>query len=115
MTKIKLTSVWLAACLALPAVVALTGCKTSDRGNRTSGQYMDDKALTEKVSSALERDPQYKLETVEVSTFGGNVQLSGWVNTQEQKNRAGDIARGVAGVRQVENNISIKPNLTQTH
>jgi osmotically-inducible protein OsmY len=45
---------------------------------------------------------------VEVKTFKGTVQLSGFVNTSDQKNRAGDIAKQVSGVKEIQNNITVK-------
>jgi hyperosmotically inducible protein len=45
---------------------------------------------------------------VKVQTFKGVVQLSGFVNSRDQKNRAGDLARKVEGVKEVENNITVK-------
>jgi osmotically-inducible protein OsmY len=56
----------------------------------------------------LADDSQYKYDGVNVETFKGVVQLSGFVNTRDQKNRAGDLARKVKGATDVENNITVK-------
>ena len=61
------------------------------------------------MKAALKKDVQYKYPDVEVHTFKGVTQLSGFVATSAQKGRAGDIARDIQGVTKVENNISIKP------
>lgn len=93
------------------AVVAMTGCESMNRhsGDRTYGRMLDDKTITATVRHDLDREPVYKFTDVDVKTFDGVVQLSGFVNTDEQKRRAGDIARNSEGVTQVNNNISLKP------
>ena len=61
------------------------------------------------LSAALADDPQHKyFDGVNVETFKDVVQLSGFVNTRDLKNRAGDIARDAAGGRNVRNNITVK-------
>ena len=96
----------------LGATTLLTGC-AGDRYSRSTGQYIDDKTLSVRVSSALHGDSEYKFHDVDVHVYRGNVQLSGFVNTEEQKNRAAEIARTVQGVAGVENNITIKPTVSQ--
>ena len=92
--------------LAAAALVGLTGCAgTSDR---TAGRVMDDKAVNARVKDALDDATVYKFDSVDVSTHNGVVQLSGWATTDEQKTKAAQIARGVEGVHEVINNISIK-------
>lgn len=103
----------LAACLGLPIAGAIFfGCAAGDQYSRSTGEYIDDKALTRRVNGALDDSPQYKLDDVDVKSYRGNVQLSGFVNSEEQKERAGEIARTVEGVLSVANNISIKPGVT---
>ncbi|HYG22702.1 MAG TPA: BON domain-containing protein [Verrucomicrobiae bacterium] len=94
---------------ALMAITALTGCESSRHSDRTAGRTLDDKMITRDVQDRLETEPIYKFTDVDVKTFAGVVQLSGFVSTDEQKQRAGDIARQVTGVTQVVNNISLKP------
>jgi osmotically-inducible protein OsmY len=95
------------------AIVALTGCEMIENHNKTSdrsaGRELDDKVITETVKKDLNQEPVYKFGDVDVKTFGGVVQLSGFVNTDEQKQRAAQIAQHVDGVSQVVNNISLKP------
>jgi len=98
----------LCAGLSLATVTTITGC-AGNRYDRSTGQYIDDKSLTMRVHNALGDNPEYKFSDVNVTVFRGAVQLSGFVNTQEQKTKAGDIARSVQGVQRVDNNISIKP------
>ena len=92
------------------AAAGFTGChSTGSRYDRSTGQYVDDKALAGNVRDALKDHPVYKLNEVEVTTFRGTVQLSGFVSTDEQRQRAAETAQDVPGVRSVENNISMKP------
>jgi osmotically-inducible protein OsmY len=94
----------------MSAMFALTGCEMlNHHGDRTMGRALDDKTITSTVKHDLNREPVYKFSGVDVKTFDGVVQLSGFVDTNEQKQRAGDIARQSEGVTQVVNNISLKP------
>jgi osmotically-inducible protein OsmY len=93
---------------ALPLLCVLTGCNTGNRYEQSSGEYLDDHNLSSNVKKALSDDNQYKYEDVKVVTFKGVVQLNGFVNTRDQKNRAGDIASKVDGVKDVQNNVTIK-------
>jgi osmotically-inducible protein OsmY len=98
----------LALCLgALPLVSLVTGC-AGDRYHQSTGEDIDDHATTMRVKSALGDNAEYKFDGVNVDTFKGTVQLSGWVNTHDQKDQAASIAKGVDGVKDVENNISVK-------
>src|SRR6476620_971193 len=92
------------------AVLALGGCATgsSHEGERTAGRMVDDHSLTSQVKADLDREPGYKFSDVDVKTFNGVVQLSGFVNTEGQKRRAAEIAQSVPGVAQVQNAISLK-------
>jgi hyperosmotically inducible protein len=95
----------------MAATFALTGCEMMNNhsGDRTAGRALDDKTITATVQHDLNREPVYKFNGVDVKTFAGVVQLSGFVDTNEQKDRAGDIARRAEGVTQVVNNITLKP------
>ena len=93
---------------ALPLLLGVTGCTTGSRYEQSSGERIDDHGTSSRVRAALADDSQYKYDGVNVETFKGTVQLSGFVNTRDQKNRAGDLARKVKGVTDVENNITVK-------
>jgi hyperosmotically inducible protein len=86
----------------LPAGCAGTATKES------TGEYVDDSTITTKVKAQFVGDDTVKAFDVKVETFKGIVSLSGFVNTPEQKTRAEQIAAGVTGVRQVNNNITLK-------
>ncbi|HEV2694817.1 MAG TPA: BON domain-containing protein [Verrucomicrobiae bacterium] len=98
----------LALCVAaLPVITFTTGC-AGDRYHQSTGEAIDDHAISMRVKSALGNDNEYKYEGVSVTTFKGTVQLSGFVDTHAQKSKAATIAKGVEGVRDVENNITVK-------
>jgi osmotically-inducible protein OsmY len=84
-----------------------SGCAATPTREST-GEFVDDSAITAKVKAAFIREPTVKAFDVSVETFKGVVQLSGFVDTATQKTRAGEVARGVTGVRDVKNNITVK-------
>jgi len=92
---------------ALAIVGGITGC-AGDRYTQSTGERIDDKADSSRVRDRLSEDTQYKYDDVKVQTFKGVVQLSGFVNSRDQKSRAGDLAKKVQGVKGVENNITVK-------
>ena len=98
----------LALCFGvLPLATMTTGC-AGDRYHQSTGEAIDDTGISSRVKSALSNDAEYKYEDVKVTTFKGTVQLSGFVDTSAQKSRAGDLAKGVEGVKDLENNITVK-------
>src|SRR5262245_27454537 len=106
--KIKCT-VALALLTSL-AVVGISGCATnSGKDERSEGRTLDDKNIAEKIRKGLSEEPVYKFGNVDVNTFAGEVQLSGFVNTEEQKRRAGEIASQTPGVLNVHNALVLKP------
>ncbi len=103
---LKLSALTLSVC-TLAIAGTMIGC-AGDRYTQSTGERIDDKSESTRVQSALSDDTQYKYEDVKVQTFKGVVQLSGFVNSRDQKNRAGDLAKKVEGVKEVENNITVK-------
>jgi hypothetical protein len=91
----------------LPLCTLVTGC-AGDRTHQSTGEAIDDQGISMRVRSALSDDPEYKYEGVQVKTFKGTVQLSGFVDTDAQKHRATDVAKKVEGVKDVEDNITVK-------
>jgi hyperosmotically inducible periplasmic protein len=111
--KIQVNNLCLTLCLSLWAavsVVTFTGCVAGDRYNRSTGEYIDDKSIGSRVKDALSDNAEYKFDGVNVTSFKGTVQLSGFVDTYEQKNTASSITKQVQGVKDVVNNISVKDN-----
>jgi osmotically-inducible protein OsmY len=93
--------------VCLVFVVALISCAGS-RTSESSGQYVDDSVITTKVKTALLADPDVKSLDIGVKTFKGEVQLSGFVNSTEQADKAVEITKSVEGVRSVKNNLIVK-------
>jgi len=79
------------------------------RGDETAGKVIDDTVITAKVKSALIADDTTKAHEINVETQNGVVQLSGFVDSESQKTAATTVARGIEGVSEVHNEISIKP------
>ncbi|MFO1476408.1 MAG: BON domain-containing protein [Verrucomicrobiota bacterium] len=105
----------LAQCLGVTltaATIYLTGC-TMMGGNQMTGSRTDDQAVSSMVKNKLDTSPIYKFNQVTVSTYDRVVQLSGWVDTQDQKNGATDLAKQVPDVRDVINNIQVKSDTTR--
>lgn len=93
--------------LCLISVATVLGCAGS-RTSKTTGEMVDDSVIAAKVKAALYADDEVKGTQVEVETFKGTVQLSGFVDTHIQSQKAERIARGVKGVKAVKNNITVK-------
>lgn len=91
------------------AVLALTGCAGSE-SKRSTGEFSSDAALTAKVKTAIASDAGIgSASVINVNSYRGVVQLSGFVDSAEKIERAATAARNVQGVRSVENNIQVKP------
>lgn len=107
MKPIRITASLLAATLGLSAAVLSTGCAGTNTREST-GEYIDNSAVTAKVKAALVQDPNVRARDVSVETFRGTVQLSGFVDTEAQKIQATEVARSVSGVAAVQNNLIVK-------
>jgi osmotically-inducible protein OsmY len=88
-------------------LVALAGCASSAKQEGT-GEYVDDALITTKVKAAIFNEPTLKATEINVETFKGKVQLSGFVSSQADINKATEIARGVKGVTSVKNDMRLK-------
>lgn len=98
----------IALAIIVGSASVFTGCTTAQRGGRSTGEYIDDKTLNTRVRGALDDSAEYKFPDVKVESFRGTVQLSGFVATAGQKSRAGEIAKNVRGVANVDNKITVK-------
>lgn len=95
-------------CLTLLSLGGLTFTACSSTAtSRSTGTYIDDASVTTRVKAAFVKDEIVKALDVNVETYNGAVQLSGFVESQQQKQRAEQIARGIQGVREVTNNIQM--------
>jgi len=95
----------LAAVLA--ATAALAGCASTSKQEST-GQYLDSSAITTKVKANLLADPDVKSMPIKVKTYKGTVQLSGFVDSYAQKQKAIADAKSVPGVREVKDSLVVK-------
>ena len=105
--KTSLKTLALAA-LCAGSVISFTGGCAGTSTKESTGEFVDDAAITTKVKAALVKDEIVKARDVNVETFKGRVQLSGFVENATQKTRAGELAGAVAGVTDVRNNIAVK-------
>ncbi|MCS0584415.1 BON domain-containing protein [Massilia pinisoli] len=93
--------------LATSLLVSLVACAPTPTREGT-GEYVDDSLITSKVKAAFAADPSVKATQVNVETFKGTVQLSGFVDSRESAEKAVEIARNVKGVKSVKNDTVIR-------
>ena len=93
--------------VAAVALTALAGCASTQKQEST-GQYVDDTAITTKVKAAIFNEPTLKSAEINVETFKGRVQLSGFVSSRANIDRAVVVAQGVSGVTSVANDMRVK-------
>jgi len=95
------------ALLVLLVLAVIAGC-ASTRTQESTGQYVDDSTITAKVKTDILGDPALKSFQIGVETFKGTVQLSGFVNSAEMRNRAAVVASRISGVKSVKNDLIVK-------
>jgi osmotically-inducible protein OsmY len=83
------------------------GCASTAKQEGT-GEYVDDTVITTKVKAAILDEPSLKSSEINVETFKGVVQLSGFVNSQGDINKAVEVSRRVSGVKSVKNSMRLK-------
>lgn len=93
--------------LAILAAASVIGCASTPRSEGT-GEYVDDTVITGKVKAAILEEPTLKSAEINVETFKGVVQLSGFVTSQEKINTAMATAEHVKGVTSVKNDMRLK-------
>lgn len=98
-----LSTMILAALLATAA-----GCASTSKQEST-GQYVDDSMITTKVKAAVFNEPTLKSSEINVETYKGVVQLSGFVSSETDTKKAVEVARNVNGVQSVKNDMRVKP------
>lgn len=99
---------WIPLFAALVAGTTLTACTASTRTSETAGEYVDDTAITSRIKTRLLNDAGLKSFNIGVETYKSEVQLSGFVNSAQQKERAEEIAENVPGVKSVRNDLVVK-------
>jgi len=100
----SLTGAW---ALVFAVLIGLGGCAGSQTREST-GEFVDDSAITTKVKTAFVKDKEVSALNIKVETFKGVVQLSGFANSPGEAKKAEQIARGIEGVKSVRNDISVK-------
>ena len=88
-------------------LATVIGCASTAKKEGT-GEYVDDTIITTKVKAAIFGDETLKSSEINVETFKGVVQLSGFVNSQANITRAVEITRSVGGVTSVKNDMRVK-------
>jgi osmotically-inducible protein OsmY len=88
-------------------LMATLGCAAT-RTHEGTGEYVDDSVITTKVKTAIFNEPGLKVSEVKVETFKGAVQLSGFVSSRDDINRAVKVASAVGGVKSVSNEMQVK-------
>lgn len=96
----------------LGAALALGGCAATDT-QRATGETIDDGVVTAKVKAALIDNDIVEAGEVNVTTYRGVVQLSGFVDSNEEKTQAGQAAKAVDGVKEVRNDLKVQGQGTQ--
>jgi len=92
-------------CIGL--ITLFLGCAAT-QNRQSAGQYVDDSVITAKVKAAILDEPSLKVFQINVETFKGEVQLSGFVNSEQNVAKAGELAGRVAGVTLVTNSLLVK-------
>lgn len=93
------------ACCAL--ITAFMGCAATQK-HESTGQYVDDSVITTKVKSAIFNESSLKTLQINVKTYKGVVQLSGFVDSAQSVTKAGEVAQRVADVVTVKNDLIVK-------
>ena len=94
--------------LAVASVATVAGCSVAS-GQSTVGNYVDDATITTRVKDRFAEDQQVSAMRISVETLKGVVQLSGFAASAGEKAHAAHLARDVAGVQDVRNNIIVQP------
>jgi len=96
-----------AALMAAVTLSLMVGCAPTPQ-QETTGEYIDDTVITTKVKTAIFNEPTLKSMEINVETFKGRVQLSGFVKTPSHATTAVNVARTVGGVVSVKDDIRVK-------
>lgn len=103
----KRKNVFIGYLLVFIMIITVAACASSPQQSST-GEFVDDSVITTKVKSLLAADDFLKSFKISVETRKGVVQLSGFVDSQNAVNKAGQIAKGVGGVKAVRNDLIVK-------
>ena len=104
----KTRNVFIPFLLVLMLIATFMACASTAKCAESTGKYVDDSVITTKVKALLAEDDFLKSFKISVETRKGTVQLSGFVASQQAVDKAGQIARGVGGVKSVRNDLIVK-------
>jgi osmotically-inducible protein OsmY len=99
---------YFSASILVLALLGTAGCAVTS-GQSSVGQYVDDTTITTRVKTRFAEDPKVSAMRISVETLNGTVQLSGFADSEVERDRAAELARSVPDVKQVRNNIVVKP------
>ncbi|MBS0448603.1 MAG: BON domain-containing protein [Proteobacteria bacterium] len=94
--------------MAAVAVIAVSGCAVT-RGQSTVGEYIDDATITTQVKAKMVENKNVDAAAIKVETLNGTVMLSGFAKNSVEKSTAAQLAMSVKGVREVKNEIAVRP------
>lgn len=103
----KQLSKYLSALFLAVTLMSVVGCASTSKQEGT-GEYIDDSVITSKVKAAILNEPTLKVAEINVETFKGVVQLSGFVSSRAAETKAVEVARNVSGVKSVKNDMRVK-------
>lgn len=98
---------WFIAFLFAVLMLAMAGCASTATKEGT-GEYIDDTVITTRVKAAIFDESTLKSAEINVETFKGAVQLSGFVGSQARINKASELAASIKGVKSVKNDMRVK-------
>ena len=104
MKKLHLMAAFVLAGLLAGPLAACSSTPTSE----STGEYIDNAAISNKIRAKLIGDKDLNIFKIDVTTYKGVAQLSGFVNSASAKARASAVAAGVQGVKEVRNNLVVK-------
>jgi hyperosmotically inducible protein len=102
--KFLLNRSWVWMAVLLIGMAGCAGTQTQD----STGEYIDDASITTKVKSVMVADTEVSALHISVETIKGVVHLTGSADTRHESDKAEMIARNVAGVKSVNNDIHVK-------
>ncbi|MCQ4143135.1 MULTISPECIES: BON domain-containing protein [Vogesella] len=103
----KALNKYLSAFFVVASLMSVAACSAT-REHQSTGQYMDDSVITGRVKTAIFNDPVLKVTEINVETYMGRVQLSGFVRSDADADRAVQLTRGISGVKSVKDDMQVK-------
>jgi hyperosmotically inducible protein len=104
---VKKIGQYLSALIVVVAMLSLVACASTSK-QESSGEYFDDSVITTKVKAAILNESSLNVLEINVETYKGVVQLSGFVHDADDVGKAAKIARDIEGVVSVKNHTRVK-------